>query len=467
MSRRLPPLLLALLGALLLSAPAPASASSEQVMIFEAPRELLQLGDGARGRMLDEIRSLGVRRVRVLMLWSSIAPAARSAKKPAGFDGADPAAYPREGWRRYDRLVAEATARGIALHVTLTGEAPVWATRAKRDQVTRPSPKEFGAYAAAAGRRYGTRVRNWSIWNEPNQPQFLLPQYDRRGRPASPRLYRRLYQAARKGLEASGNGGDEILMGETSPRGNENIVPPLAFLRGTLCLTSSLRKRRSCDRLETDGYAHHPYNPSRHPTRTEREPDDVSMSTIDRIVRVLDRGARVGAVRPGLGVFVTEFGTQSIPDRFGLSLLRQAEYNAISERLAYLNPRVRSFSQYLMIDDPPGPNQDHAGFETGLRTFDGRAKPAYDGFRTPLVVTDRGRRSELWGLIRPAGEVTELRVEYRDGRISPWRTLRTARTDERSVFRFTTRTRADRRYRVVWTSEDGRVYNGPATRAYR
>ena len=30
----------------------------------------------------------------------------------------------------------------------------------------------------------------WSIWNEPNQPQFLMPQY-RKGKPYSPTLYRK------------------------------------------------------------------------------------------------------------------------------------------------------------------------------------------------------------------------------------------------------------------------------------
>ena len=49
-----------------------------------------------------------------------------------------------------------------------------------------PAPREFRAFVTAAARRYAGRVRTWSIWNEPNQPQFLKPQFDRRHRPVSP-----------------------------------------------------------------------------------------------------------------------------------------------------------------------------------------------------------------------------------------------------------------------------------------
>ena len=58
----------------------------------------------------------------------------------------------------------------------------------------------------AAGLRYSgryaglPRVSSWSIWNEPNQPGWLAPQWRRVGDtwvPNSPRLYRQLVSAAR------------------------------------------------------------------------------------------------------------------------------------------------------------------------------------------------------------------------------------------------------------------------------
>ncbi len=464
---RLPKSLL-LLPALLVAAaiaPAAASASSKQVMTFEAPRELLS--DADRDRTLDQIKAFGVDRIRVLMYWSSIAPAANSAKRPA-FDAADPGAYPAAGWGRYDNLMQAARARGIEVYVTLTGPAPRWATRRKRDNLTDPSAKEFRAFATAAGRRYGEQVAIWSIWNEPNQPQFLKPQF-RRGRAASPAIYRRLYRGARKGLHAAGNAGDTILLGETSPRGNARIVAPLAFLRGTLCLSRSYRKRSRCRRLDTEGYAHHPYSRSSGPTFVEPDRDDVTMSGISRLVRALDRAGRARAVKRGLGVYLTEFGTQSKPDPLAVSLTQQAEYNAMSERLAFLNKRVRTFSQYLMSDDAPGEGRDrYGGFESGLRRFNGRPKPAYEAFRLPLVVTDYGRSDVGWGLVRPArGTRTTVVVQYRNRGAKAYRDLDTITTNSRGAFAFKTRSSKGRRYRVRWTAPDGAVFTGPPIRAYR
>ena len=456
-------LLLALLAAAAV-APAGASASSKQVMTFEAPRELLQ--DADRDRTLDEIKAFWVDRVRVLMYWSSIAPSPDSAERPA-FDATDPGAYPAAGWGRYDNLMQAARARGIEVYVTLTGPAPRWATRRKRDNLTDPSAKEFEAFATAAGRRYGEQVAIWSIWNEPNQPQFLKPQF-RRGRPASPAIYRRLYQGARKGLHAAGNTGDTILLGETSPRGNARIVAPLAFLRGTLCLSGSYKRSSRCGRLDTEGYAHHPYSRSSGPGFVEPDRDDVTMSGIARLVRALDRAARAGAVKRGLGIYLTEFGTQSRPDPLAVSLTQQAEFNAMSERLAYLNKRVRAFSQYLMSDDAPGSGADrYGGFESGLRRHDGRPKPAYEAFRTPLVVTDYGRSHVGWGLVRPArGTQTTVVVQYRNRGAKAYRDLDTIRTNSRGSFAFKTRASSGRRYRVRWTAPDGTVFTGPAIRAY-
>ena len=460
-------LLLALLTALAALVPATAPASSKQVMTFEAPRELLS--DADRDRTLDEIKALGVDRVRVLMKWGSVAPSADSPTRPA-FDATDPGAYPQSGWGRYDNLMQAARARDIEVYVTLTGPAPRWATRGGRDAdgLNRPSAKEFQAFATAAGRRYGEQVAIWSIWNEPNQPQFLQPQFSR-GKAVSPGIYRALYQGAKRGLEASGNGNDTILLGETSPRGNRRIVAPLAFLRGTLCLSRSYKKSRRCGRLDTDGYAHHPYTTSSGPRFRPPNPDDVTIGVLSRLTTALDRAGRAGAAPRGLGLYLTEFGIQSAPDPIAVSLTQQAEYLAISERLAYLNKRVRTFSQYLMADDDPNAGGGRfGGFESGLRRADGRPKPAYDAFRTPLAVTDYGRSDVVWGLIRPVrGQPTRAVVQYRNPGAKAYRDLRPVQTNARGTFGFRTSSRSGRRYRIQWTAPDGTVFTGPPVRAYK
>ena len=90
-----------------------------------------------------------------------------------------------------------------AVLVTISGPGPRWATRSREDRVTRPSATRFRRFVTAVGRRYGEQVDYWSVWNEPNHPQFLAPQYVH-GRAYSPRLYRQLFRAAQSGLERSG-----------------------------------------------------------------------------------------------------------------------------------------------------------------------------------------------------------------------------------------------------------------------
>lgn len=447
--------------------PADAQASTSQTMTFEAPAELLD--DARRDRTLDEIAAFGVRSVRVLVYWRSFAPEPDSRTAPQ-FDASDPNSYPAGTWDRLDRLVTAARARGIDPFLTLTGPVPKWATKSKRDNLTEPDAKAFGRWVTAVGRRYGSFVRTWSIWNEPNQPQFLKPQYRNR-RPASPRIYRKLYQAAAKALRATpDNSRDTILLGETSPEGNANVVTPLAFLRGTLCLSKSYKRSRSCGKLDADGYAHHAYTKAHGPFFKHSNKENVNIGALSRLTKALASARRAKAV-DRLPLYLTEFGIQSYPDKIaGVSASRQAEYIALSEWIAYRNSSVKAFSQYLMQDDQPRPGsslQRYSGFESGLRYADGRAKPAYDAFRTPLVGIRSGSRVELWGRVRPEPRSgVKVVLQYRNGS-SSWRTLKTLTTGSRGVFSTRTSYRSSRRYRVQWTAPSGGTFTGPPVRAYK
>ena len=113
------------------------------------------------------------------------------------------------------------------------------------------------------------------------------------GSPYSPKLYRKLYRAAYAGLRSTpANARDTILIGETSPRGNANVVHPLAFLRGMLCLDSKYRKAKSCGELEADGYAHHAYTTRAGPRFVPANRDDVTIGVLPRLMSALDRRPR-------------------------------------------------------------------------------------------------------------------------------------------------------------------------------
>jgi hypothetical protein len=448
--------LLIALTCLLLVAPA-AEARKSQFTIFEAGREIRSHDAGERARVLDEISAFGVRWIRIVMYWREVAPTS------PGFDATDPAAY---NWTTYDRIVDEARARGIRVLVTPSGPAPDWATLGG-DGVHYPSPTHFRRFMTAVGRRFGSRVSYWSIWNEPNHPQFLGPQY-RRGKPYSPRLYRRLFWAAHQALDATGNRRDRVLMGETAPRGNRNVVHPLRFLRGSLCLNRRYGKRRGCHRLPADGYAHHPYTTRAGPFFVSRRRDDVTIGSLGRLTRALRRAERARAIPRRTPVYLTEFGIQSRPDPvYGVSQTRQAEYRAVGEKIAWNTGRVRAISQYLMRDDLPrrGSNR-YGGFESGLRRSNGRKKLAYRAFRLPMVARRAGRRVRLWGHVRPHDGRERVQIQYRN-RHGRWRHLQNDRAGGRGYWATTTRYRRGRSYRVRWRAADGTRYYGSRTRVIR
>ncbi|MGH3992899.1 MAG: hypothetical protein ACRDSN_10610, partial [Pseudonocardiaceae bacterium] len=298
-ARRLAALLVTIGAAAGLALPSAASASASQESIFMDDSELV-FGSGEKVEATFSIlRSLGVDRARVSVLWRLLAPAPTGRTRPSfGAGGAsDPAAYPAAAWDRYDRIVNAARRYGIELLFTVTAPGPYWASSdpAREEAMLDPSPSDFGAFVTAVGRRYsGTypderptpaprpgglpflfpppppdeppptilpRVSMWSIWNEPNQPGWLRPQAQRVGArniPASPRVYRGLQDAGYSGLVASGHGADGILLAETAPRGALRLssatpMRPLLFIRELYCLNKRLKpytgapaRRRGC-----------------------------------------------------------------------------------------------------------------------------------------------------------------------------------------------------------------------------
>ena len=452
-------LLLAALAAIAALAPT-AQASTNQTMTFEAPRELLD--PGMRPSALEQIDSLGARSLRVILWWDRVAPS-KDAKQVPGADLSDPASY---AWGEYDALMAAAAERGWPVILNVSGPVPRWATEKKKGITRNPSPRLYQQFVTAVGKRYGEQVSTWSIWNEPNHPDYLTPQY-RKGKPVSGQHYRELFLAGWRGLRASGNGGETVLMGETAPIGSSKVVPPLTFLRDTLCLDIRYSKDRSCSNLPADGYAHHAYATRNGPFFEPGSPNSVTIGTLGRLTEALDRAGQAGAIDRGMGIYLTEYGVQSVPDKFsGVSLAKQAEFLAISERIAYENRRVRSFSQYLLRDDDPTSKGVFGGFETGLELAGGKRKPSYEGFRLPLAVTKRGGQVSVWGRVRPATDPTTATVQVKDGKGS-WKQLKQVRTDRTSTFSFRSANKSGRVWRLRWTSPGGETFTGPPIRAYR
>jgi hypothetical protein len=455
---------LAAAGALLAAGAPSAGASHSQVVYFEAPNDLLN--PAKTGAAFARLRTLGVTALRVELHWRDVAPAPTSAHRPA-FDATNPLSY---SWGQYDVVLSEAKRLGWQVLLTVTSPAPKWATAGHKDYVTRPDDLQFEQFMTAVGRHYASSVSVFSIWNEPNIPGWLLPQFNHNGTPASPRLYRGLWQAGYAGLVAAGIASPKVLFGETSPFGvdrvrspsedNKRELAPLLFMREALCLDSHYRKSPSCESLPIYGYAHHPYTFPATQGVSYRPPDgnEVTIAALSRLSSALDKAARAGAIPSHTQIYITEYGVESKPNPLGVSLAQQAEYAAISEKIAWSNSRVASFSQYLLTDEPP--HNGLKGYRTGLMTSGGSRKPLYFGFPLPLVVSRTGGGFNLWGLVRPASGETTVKVKVLLRGSHSYRTLATVTTDAHGYWSLHSNM-SGVFWRVSWRSPSGVAYNGP------
>jgi hypothetical protein len=457
-------------------APAQASASHAQAMFFEAPRDLVAVTPAARAKALAQLQALGVKALRIELAWGDVAPGAHSTRKPS-FDATNPASY---NWSAYDGLLFEAKRLNWPVLLTVTSPVPEWATASHKDKsgVTRPNDAYFKEFMTAVGEHYSGMVSLYAIWNEPNHPAFLQPQFNARGKPESPRIYRGLFQAGYEGLRSAGIAKPKVLMGETAPVGYDKVnvrtegrgallhdVAPLAFLREALCLSSKYRKAGTCGMLPVYGYAHHAYTVGS-PHYRPPQPDDVTIGVLSRLSSALDKAAAAHAIPGRVPIYLTEFGIQSKPSVLGVSLSKQAEYDAIAERIAWSNSRVAAFSQYLLRDDPlggaPGSSVHGGviGFQTGLETYGGARKPLYFSFPVPLAVTRQGHRFSLWGLIRPSVGPTKLKVLVQPKGSRSYRTLKVVQTSSSGYWSFRSSVQGSH-WRVSWRSPSGVAYNGP------
>jgi hypothetical protein len=452
-------------AALAAGAATPAMASHGQVTFMEAPRQLLN--NSTRHKAFLQLQLLGVKAIRLELHWHDVAPSANSPRKPH-FEAEAPGPY---AWGGYDAVVQEAQRFKWQVLLTITAPAPRWATAAHKDFVTRPDDRDFEEFMVAAGRHYGTGINYWAIWNEPNIPGWLMPQFNSNGTPASPRIYRGLWQAGYAGLKTAGLVSPKVLFGETAPFGVDSVNPrrestrqelaPLEFLREALCLNSHYRKAGACSMLPISGYAHHPYTYPALQGVSYRPPntDQVTIGSLVRLSNALSLAARAHAIPAHVPMYLNEFGVESVPNHLGVSFGQQVEYDALSEKIAWENPGVLSFSQYLLQDE--GAHGGLSGYRTGLLTINGGRKPFYYAFPLPLVVSRTGSGYSLWGFVRPAEGATKLKVLVQTPGSRNFRTLKVVKTESRGYWTLHSST-PGLHWRVSWRSPSGVAYNSPA-----
>jgi hypothetical protein len=502
----------------LLLAPAPAAARGLET-VLQDDAQLLHRPEQQLRRSLQEMRLLGIDRIRVTAGWSVLTRDPDSERRPEKFDATDPAAYEQDRWRALDRLLLLAREYGFQTMIDIGFWAPKWASDdgPRERGRTNPDPVEFSQFAVAVARRYSgqflipaapvvrrqpiagsderflargfgalspqgsfslharlglsvldlqasveaelyggemagkrplPKVDVFTVWNEPNHTGFLRPQWMRSGRrwiPRSPHMYRRMVRFAYPALKQV-RPESTVLVGATSFTGayvNRGVggVPPLRFLRELACVNRAYRPLRRAEcrgyaSLPGDGWSHHPYTMQSEPDHRSSpgRRDDVPLAELGKLHRALGRLAKMGRVAPALrDIWVTEYGYETNPPDLSekYTVGDQARFLTWAEYLAWRQPYVKTFAQFLLRDLPPrafrvGTSKKRAfgQWQSGLLFEDGTPKLASESFRAGLFVQRvPGDRLRVWGRFRTSAGQRTVRIETRRPGQRAWRTL--------------------------------------------
>jgi len=445
------------------AAPAHAARSTQIGMADDAL--LLRSTDARAVAAVNAWARLGVDVVRIHAVWSEVAPAARARQMPAGFDPRNPNS-PGYNWARLDRAISLVRERGMRVMLVVTGPGPVWGSQqpSKGDGTWKPHAGRFAAFASAVAQRYSSSVNEYIIWNEPNQRQWMTPQWScRRGRcsPVSPYVYRAIVLQAGPAIR-SADPGARVLIGALAPRGagprNPNDqMRPLIFLRTMACVNTRYKRVRSgpCRGFTApvaDGFATHAHGVRNSPSQPSRNPNDVQLSDMRRLEGALDRVQRAGGMRKRgggkFGIWIDEYGYQTNPpDKYiGVSPRTQNRYLQEAAYRVWSDSRIHNLTQYVYRDEPYNPRINT--WQSGLLWISGRAKPSLAGFRAPFWPVRIGRSTvRFWGQVRPGGATT-VQLQRRSGH--RWKRLRTMRTDAHGAFLRKLHVRGKATLRFTW-----------------
>jgi hypothetical protein len=117
----------------------------DQLLVDQPPTPA---GNATVAATLATLKSLGVDRIRVIVIWRDVAPGNTDTTEPAGFDPADPGG--RYSWGAYDRIDDAAAADGIKVDFDLSAPAPTSTSRPRPTSSSSSRPPD-GATRAATG----------------------------------------------------------------------------------------------------------------------------------------------------------------------------------------------------------------------------------------------------------------------------------------------------------------------------
>jgi polysaccharide biosynthesis protein PslG len=250
-------------------------------------------------------------------------------------------------WSHYDSVIAGAARNGIRVLATVYS-SPTWAEPSPEYPPLGDRLPQFEDFVRAAVKRYGSRVAEWQVWNEPNSPLFWKPKPDPAG-----------YLELLRAFDSAAHDADpqaRIVLGGLfpTPHGGITMEDFMAALY-----------RSHAARL-FDAAAIHPY---------AANPENALQSTHD----LRDEMDRFGDADGG--IWISEVGWASAGQPSGLTVgpQRQAGYLTRTFQLAADQREQLGLEGVIWysLNDTPGPLWPG---HCGLFTLDGTAKPSWDAF---------------------------------------------------------------------------------------
>ena len=420
-------------------------ADAAQKGLFDSGLNDSRNDSAPRRSAVEDLRSLGVRWVRVSANWRALEPQAE--------------VYDQSEIQRLDGLVQDIDAAGARVMLGVCS-MPDWA----KDSSFAGDPGSAGSIRADAldnlsrlgemlASHFGDRVRDIECWNEPNLWACIYPQRTANDPNFGARTYLRMLKALHKGVQR-GDARVRVIAGATAPIGlNDRLrTSPQRFAR-------FLKENGAQAYFEV--YAHHPYTPGGTVNQApDGRPNDPSTTVTLYNLRTLLR------LFPSKPFYLTEYAYNTSPSSsfggFSISEAKQAQYLRTAYTYVRRYKQVKVLMWFEIHDRPPLDSPADRGSYTGLRRSSGTRKPSWfvyaGGNRVSLLApfhARQGSRITLQGRVTCAsiGGVPSSKLTVLGRRLGTTRWYAQATVVAGADGRYTVRLpfRYAAQYRVKWS----------------
>jgi hypothetical protein len=286
----------------------------------------------------------------------------------------------------WDTAIARAKAWGLKVQLDLAGDPPAWACGNKKVPYAcdgyKPNVRLWKGFVKAAARHFKGKVKRFSLWNEPNWYTWISPHKK------APILYRELVQAGYKQIKRVSKK-MEVVAGELAPHFQPGIsTPPLQFVREMVCVNKKLKRTKNANRkcgkkpLKFDAFSTHPYDFEHKPTFERDNKDEVTVSNLPALTKLLDKLRKKGLIKTKkkrFPIYLTEHGymvqnPQVKPARQTPESKRKRRI-VKAWKIAQGTPRIKEMLHYDFVSPPPGSPDGY--FDMGLLTNSGAVRESY------------------------------------------------------------------------------------------